>query len=138
MTNPAVDPDVVHLFELLSMLPELDPFESSDFWDQYGELISRRSSYIRERIPSIMRSIAGGDVTPYNAADVAKLALQFFTVEDMPEACLMLDQVAQCSQPVPGAIGKVWARAVTTAAVRVYSRYHVAMGSKAWWLKSAR
>ena len=120
------DDDVQRLYGLLSVLPPLDGDDPSPYWRDYAAAVPKpvpqveplTASYIGQRIPYLLRSVAGGTVTRFGLEDLARLTLQFYAVGDDPRLCGLLDDVVRVSNPVAGAVGRVWVSAVTDAAIR--------------------
>ena len=113
------DPDLRHLYELLSLLPDPAPEEgpSYSWWEAFGEAGSRQwsGSYYSGKLVDwpLTQTLTEEDVR-----DRAEYCLMFFADLD-EEQMELLDQLQTPGAEICG-VGRVWAADIVATAWRLY------------------
>jgi len=113
------DPDLRHLYELLSLLPDPAPQEgpSYSWWEDFGEAGRRgwSGTYYSSKLEDWPPTQT---LTKENVRDLAEYCLMFFA--DLSEKQMkLLDQLETPGAEIYG-VGRVWATDMVATAWRLY------------------
>jgi hypothetical protein len=113
------DPDLRHLYELISLLPDPAPIEgpSSSWWDAFGDAGTRQWSgtYYSGKLEDWPLTQT---LTQENVRDLAEYCLMFFA-DLTEEQAELLDQIEIPDAEIRG-VGRIWAADMVATAWRLY------------------